>query len=613
MSTKKPPSDWKDKYFTALEKEEKRKNQSQQMVALLTRAVVRISLVADGLDTRLDQQLTGLRKMLSEGSIGGSKLKMLVDALEGHVKRLDKVKIERSKTTLTAYHSLVSQLKSLKPSNNFKKKLVQFEKTLKKRSAHIQEYSLLIDEFSQLQKKVLASVGQPVESKPFWHSWHRVQKTETSPPAKKESPKSEDIEVIIAEEVDESLEEYGGVISGKSKTDKAGSIVVEQVNDGLDLSDNVQEPRIERKAEQFSEEPTYSRLNQHLKDVLSELLDQIEPPSLAQENYLAARKQIDAGLPWYELIPTLEDISLVVITAFDSRQKEFEQYLEKINKRLAQAYKFISTSKKVHGEGAAAARLFDASMREDMSAMRLGVDNATELDQLKMEVNFRLDKIVMAMDQNQIGEKEREQSLSEQLNALVGRVKEMESDSKDAEKRVEEQRQRALRDVLTQLPNREAYQIRIQQEYERWKRYDRPLALVVCDIDFFKRVNDGYGHLAGDKVLRIIAKTLSKRLRETDFIARYGGEEFVMLMPETNQDQSLKVTEGIREAIANCPFHFKEEKLSITMSFGVTEFSKEDSPEAAFARADKALYAAKEGGRNCCQLAEIVEGGKKVK
>jgi len=590
MSTR-SPSDWKDKYLTALEIEERRKKQSQQTMTLLSRAIIRISLVADGVDNRLDQQLTGLRKMLSTGAIPGSKLKMLVDALEGHVKRLDRVKLERSEATQTAFKSLSGQLKALKPGADLKKQLDQFEKPLKKRSAQLQEYSALVSEYAQLQGKVLAAVDQPVLSKPFWHRWE--------PDTVKAEPGGEELEVVIAEVVDESLGEY------KAPRERSQPQLIDESGAGLDLSDDVVAPRIKKDPEQFAEEPTYSRLNQHIREVLSELLDGIDPPSLAQENYRSARKQIEDGLPWYELIPTLEDISLVVVTAFDSRQGEFEAYLGKLNERLTEAFDDIGKSKKVLAEGVVAGRLFDSSLRESMSGMRLSVDGATELDQLKTQVSSRLDQVVSTMDRHKLAEQQREQALTEQLNTLVERVKRMEQESEIAEHRIEEQRQRALRDVLTQLPNREAYELRLHQEFERWKRYERPLALVVCDIDFFKRINDGYGHQAGDKVLRIIAKTLAKRLRETDFIARYGGEEFVILMPETNRDQSLLVAEGIREAIANCPFHFKEEKVAITMSFGVTEFITGDEPDAGFARGDKALYEAKEGGRNCCVVTEV--------
>ncbi len=274
---------------------------------------------------------------------------------------------------------------------------------------------------------------------------------------------------------------------------------------------------------------------------------------MAVDSYKAAEQQLQKGLNWYELVPVLEHISLVIISVIDRDQCEFETFLQQLNQRLGEAFQFIDNSEQSGAEGRVAGQQLSASVRQQVTAMQQSMAAATGLEQLKTEVSGRLEQIVAAVDQHQNGEQARQQSLSEQLDALVDRVKSMESDSADAEQRIEEQRQLALRDVLAQLPNREAYQQRLQQEFERWQRYDRPLTLVICDIDHFKGINDSYGHLAGDKVLRIIAKSLAKRLRKTDFIARYGGEEFVVLMPETEQRAALAVIDSLRLAIAGCP------------------------------------------------------------
>src|SRR5690606_244729 len=136
----------------------------------------------------------------------------------------------------------------------------------------------------------------------------------------------------------------------------------------------------------------------------------------------------------------------------------------------------------------------------------------------------------------------------------------------------------------------------------RWRRYGGDLLLAVLDIDHFKRINDGYGHLAGDKVLKIIAGELNKRLRKTDVLARFGGEEFVLLVPSTPPDGGLQLLETLREASASGPFHFRGEPLSITLSAGLTAFVPGENSEAAFERADQALYRAKREGRNRIEL-----------
>ncbi len=118
------------------------------------------------------------------------------------------------------------------------------------------------------------------------------------------------------------------------------------------------------------------------------------------------------------------------------------------------------------------------------------------------------------------------------------------------------------------------------------------------------RINDSYGHLAGDKVLKIIAQELSKRLRKTDFIARFGGEEFVILLPETPLAQGKQLIEKLRLAIEACPFHFRGEPVTITFSAGIGQISPKESLDEAFERIDQSLYAAKKAGRNTVTVAE---------
>ena len=136
-----------------------------------------------------------------------------------------------------------------------------------------------------------------------------------------------------------------------------------------------------------------------------------------------------------------------------------------------------------------------------------------------------------------------------------------------------------------------------------FRRNQNPFTLVVWDIDFFKKVNDVYGHAAGDQVLKLVASILNKNMRETDFIARYGGEEFVSILPSTDLKAAQLVTGKLRELIESSNFHFREEAVNITVSAGFAEVKNNEEAENLFIRADKALYKAKENGRNNCQAA----------
>jgi diguanylate cyclase len=587
--------EWKARYLDGLDKQDKQ----QQMMALLVKTLLRISLVAEGWDQPLDKQLAGIRAMLLDGKTTAADLNTLVSALDGQIKRLATVKTERAKAIAAGFKSIVSQLQQLQPEKAARQQLQQFEKQLKTRSQQLGDYSVLLHDYAGVQTAILSDKNIHRISKPFWHRWQpdvepeQVSAIEPEPEPEFERPVETGSEKPASLPASESCQPAPlSAASDQSQTEEETALAgVEEALHPQDLP-GANEP-----------EPPFSRLNAMVCAILQELLKQIEPPPTAIQNYNNASQQLTAGLNWYELVPTLEDVSMVVVSAFDQNQKEFEGFLNALNSRLLSAFDYISASQQADDAGRESSRQHTAAMREQVSAIQQSVASSTGLDQLKTEVNTRLDSIVAAMDQHQSSEQQRASSLAKQLDALVDQVKTMEVASAEAELRIEEQRQKALRDVLTQLPNREAYEQRLELEQQRWLRYQRPLTLVVCDIDHFKQVNDNFGHLAGDKVLRIIAKTLTTRLRKTDFVGRYGGEEFVLLMPETDGDAALQVSEGVREAIASCPFHFKEQQLAITMSFGLAEFYPNDQGEEVFARADKALYAAKEQGRNRCIVA----------
>ena len=596
--------DWKEKYLAELDKQERRERQQQQLMELLMRAVVRISLVADGIDQQLDKQLAGLRNLLREGMPSGRDLDTMVNALEGQVKRLDVIRSERAKVLVNAFKALVVQLKTINSDHSAKDRLKRFNKNLKTRSTRVYEYSALINEYASVQQEILQNADQPAAKTRFWQGWFAKPAADLQQDTDNHDIRQPESEDLLSNPNSESKDLGDSTSSGDDRNPGYENDDAYEPQT-LDLSDEQSQVPVPVDVETDEQEPPFKRLSKAICSILSELLQQIEPPIMAKQNYYSAKQQVANGLNWYELVPTLEDISIVVVSAFDSYQKEFEQFLLQLDQRLGEAHDIIFASEQVHVDAAKAGKALDVTMREQVSSMRQSVASATDLEQLKSQVSVRLDDILAAMDRHNEREQQRETSLSDQLHLLIEKVKIMEKDSADAEARIEEQRQRALRDVLTQLPNREAYLMRLEQEFERWQRYSRPLSLMVCDIDYFKRINDTYGHLAGDKVLKIVAKSLIKRLRKTDFVGRYGGEEFVVLMPETLKEQALKVAEGMREAIANCPFHFKEEPVSITLSFGITEFVEADNVDSAFIRADKALYVAKDSGRNCCVLAEL--------
>ncbi len=181
------------------------------------------------------------------------------------------------------------------------------------------------------------------------------------------------------------------------------------------------------------------------------------------------------------------------------------------------------------------------------------------------------------------------------------RVLELERSLKDAN---EEIRVLSITDPLTGTYNRGYMTERFPQEIKRARRYSRALSIILCDIDHFKKVNDTYGHLAGDRVLKDFAQCIRYSIRQdVDWTARYGGEEFLIVLPETDVNGGSVMAERLQSELSQRVTETQGKKISITASFGVTGFSPDTpdemiSPEAMVSKADKYLYQAKREGRN---------------
>jgi len=351
-----------------------------------------------------------------------------------------------------------------------------------------------------------------------------------------------------------------------------------------------------------SPEPSYSSVAKHIEDTLIGLLDDLTLPERHRPQAEAMRDRLKNGLNWYELLPILDDLATLMLAITDSGQHEFEAYLQQLNERLEAFQSNLQAASEGHADNSSAARAMDTQIREQVDGLQNSVQEAADLDDLKQVLENHLEGLLGTMDQHQKQRDAREQEVAGRLKSLAERVAHMEQEALGYREHLEEQRQKALIDPLTGLPNRAAWGERLDHEIAQWQQHGNTLSLAMLDLDHFKRINDSYGHLAGDKVLKIIATVLRKRLRDSDFIARFGGEEFVLLLPATTPAVGAKLLETLRAAIEACPFHFKGERVTITISMGLAAFRPGEHSDLVLKRADQALYRAKNAGRNRVEL-----------
>jgi diguanylate cyclase len=351
-----------------------------------------------------------------------------------------------------------------------------------------------------------------------------------------------------------------------------------------------------------SPEPSYSSVAKHIEDTLLGLLDDLTLPERHRPQAESMRDRLKNGLNWYELLPILDDLATLMLAISGSGQHEFEAYLQRLNERLESFQSNLQAASAGHADGRTAAHALDTQIREQVDGLQSSMHEAADLDDLKHVLENHLEGLLGTMDQHRQQRDEREQEVATRLHSLAERVAHMEQEALGFREHLEEQRQKALVDPLTGLPNRAAWSERLDHEINQWQQHGNTLMLAMLDLDHFKRINDNYGHLAGDKVLKIIASVLRKRLRGTDFIARFGGEEFVLLLPSTVPAAGMKLLAHLRASVEACPFHFKGERVTITLSMGLTAFKTGEHSDLVIKRADQALYRAKNAGRNRVEL-----------
>jgi diguanylate cyclase len=646
---------WKEKYLKSIEQQEKLERRWDARLDLLRRGLVRSTLAAEGTDRAVDQCMKEMREVVRTDDMDAG-LAALIPRLEKAVLDSEQRRETRVNQTSAALTALVTQLQTLPLPRDVSRPLKSFAKQLDARVSQAREIPLLLSELSGLQGKALSQLETPTEpDRPGLlqrlfggrEAEETLTSTATSPaPAAPVTESAAAIfELTAVERVEEEsvptepvaaapaavafappAEEPQPASAAATEVELAGKPPSETVAtppeseanpDELTAQvspDSVPLPPLPTEdvvvADQVSSEhdilyslpdspePSYSSVASHIEDTLLGLLEDLTLPERHRPQAESMRDRLKNGLNWYELLPILDDFATLMLAITDSGQHEFEAYLQRLNERLESFQSNLQAATAGHADNRSAARQMDTQIREQVDGLQSSMQEAADLEDLKHVLENHLEGLLGTMDQHQKQRDEREQEVAARLHSLAERVAHMEQEAQGYREHLEEQRQKALVDPLTGLPNRAAWSERLDHEVKHWQQHGNTLLLAMLDLDHFKRINDNYGHLAGDKVLKIIASVLRKRLRGTDFIARFGGEEFVLLMPSTVPAAGLKLLESLRASIEACPFHFKGEPVTITVSMGMSAFRPGEHGDQVLKRADQALYRAKNAGRN---------------
>lgn len=547
---------WRDKYLLLADEQDAFKKTTQAQQQQLKRAVLMMSLVAEGQSNDLDAPIRQVRVSAKKTE----NLSRPLGELEKAVKTFEAKQTRQNKEMNALLQSASDELLKCELANATK--------------AHIKEIK------GQVRHDVGNYAGY-VNQLVLW---------------------VELLNLIAQEKLEKSLS-----IGDRLKNLFAGETAEETENTDANLesashqADAYAPPATAANTEPNSDSEAQANITFSIKKIITRLLGQLTLSQASKPLAQALKQRLKQTLRWADVPALLQDASRLILQHITGTQKEVKDYLEQLDERLSLLYTLLNAADDEHNKRGMGREEFHQSMNLQVADIQTIVQGSGELGEVAERIMAHLNQLTSTLEKFKQEETESEQTLRAQISKLKSKVTEMEEEAEQVRQQMTEQHHKATHDTLTGLPNRHAYDERIEAEYQRYKRYQNPLSLMISDVDFFKKINDGYGHLAGDKMLQMIARMLQKSIRDVDFIARIGGEEFTIVLPETDGEQALILAEKIREKVAQTPFHYKEKRIPVTMSFGISCFAADDSINEVLERADQALYKAKEAGRNNCQ------------
>lgn len=336
------------------------------------------------------------------------------------------------------------------------------------------------------------------------------------------------------------------------------------------------------------------------REVLMALIDEFAAtqPGVGAFETLRETLQRDGGADWHRVLERLIAEIRDLIQRISNDKQALQQLMQEVGSELGGISQSLSDEYTGLKEGRQQAQAMSDLMNDGVQQICSHMESESDVEKLKLFVSGSLDGIRKGI--SGFIEKDTARFLvSEARNEeLRARIVKMEEETEQLQQKLTRNREKLMRDTLTGVYSRLAYDEMLAQEMSRYRRYQESFCLVMLDIDFFKRVNDRFGHAAGDKALQLVASIVSDRIRETDYLFRVGGEEFVLLLPRTEVPAAVPLVEAIRSAVGGSGFHYENRPIKITLSAGLTTVNGNDTPETLFARADDAMYRAKKAGRD---------------
>ena len=326
-------------------------------------------------------------------------------------------------------------------------------------------------------------------------------------------------------------------------------------------------------------------------EILNDFLRRLDPDWIDSAKVGDIRACFEAPLSQDGLrrgFADLADFTHAHIELLRQQRDDLEHFLGILSECLSEVENHLKQVSATRVAAHREAQALEENMRDQVKGLSDSLHETQDLEGLKHTVQERIDHLLQWVGIYCAQEGERNQDLECYVRELTTRISQLEKESGELRTLLSVEHAAATTDVLTGIPNRATYDVRIKEDFKRWQMSGKVGSLIVFDIDHFKRINDVYGHQTGDKALNQLARLLQSQVRDDDFLARYGGEEFVLILSGAELQKAVQVADKLRMAVALAPFNYQGKRVPLTISVGVSAHAAADqSPMEIFERADR--------------------------
>lgn len=338
---------------------------------------------------------------------------------------------------------------------------------------------------------------------------------------------------------------------------------------------------------------------EHQATQVVELIESLHIKTALREQLTKISSELKATTTITDLNQNFHQLIHLLIKNINDEKNASKYFLDVLNNTIHDVKLAVTDSVSQQQESYQQRQDWDKNLIGHVNNISTSLEQANEIEQMQNIIAAELENMVDAVKNKAQFDKQQYSKLLNSFKKMKENITAVENEALGYKSKLHEQQLLSMRDSLTKLPNRAALDERFAIEFRRAQQLNRALWVAIADIDSFKQVNDNYGHSAGDKTLQTVASVISHSLRETEFIARFGGEEFVILIPDNDRNGNEKMLNRVREKVKSIPFKFKDCDIRVSISIGATEVKSSDPSESfAFERADRALYKAKQQGRD---------------